>query len=233
MGPKGFSVRGGKRGSASRDGQSSGSQELPEPFAHAAYLAAQLAVQPTQVGQPDLPALGESLGRPASGHSLLRTSTVTAAAQPSAAPVVYYVHPLPGTMPNIVPPRVPALMSVASLPQQPSYLPILPPVTPAQALPNVGMIMPATPLTSAPAAVLQIAQVQVQHQRVSNPVTIPAANRQSSARSLSPIVAQPARTAQAVSSAGAVPLGRTASAHCLRHRSAVTATEQRSAAPFV
>ena len=52
MAPKGARSKGSKQGGTQGGGQSSGSSGPPDPAAQAAYLAAQLAVQPIQVAQP-------------------------------------------------------------------------------------------------------------------------------------------------------------------------------------
>ncbi len=65
MGPKGTTGKGGKRGKTRGEWQSSGSQVPFDAATQAAYLAADLAVQQQQEGQPVLPATGVPLGRTA------------------------------------------------------------------------------------------------------------------------------------------------------------------------
>ena len=191
MGPKRSRGGGSKRDGAQEVGQSSGSSGPPDAAAQAAYLAAQLAVQPIQEGQPISSAVGVPLGRTASGHSIRqRSRTSIATTQPAAAPVHYYVHPSLGTMPNIVQPRIPARMTVAALPQQSPLPPFQPPVISSLApAPVIGLPQPASPLTSAPAGVLPVTTRRLQ-QLAPNAVPNPAVSLRTSSQSLPSTAAQ-------------------------------------------
>ena len=199
MGPKRTTEKGRKRGETQEGRQSDGSQAPFDSAAQAAYLAAQLAVQPQQEGEP-VPALSAPYGRTASGrahqHRHRHSAGAEATDRPIPAPAHYYVHPTLGTMPNIVPPRVPARTAVASLPRQPSHETIVSPanIAPASSPGIVVTVKPASPLRSAPVVVFQIGPMPVRQSATPSAVTLPAANLQSSAQSLPSIHAAPAVT---------------------------------------